>query len=371
MAEQPPAPRRGPGRPSESYPEEQRALRLADWPAPDRAAWEAAIARGEDDLDEAGAAAHLRRATRRNRIQAWGQFLNALRRWGDLDPAAPPESRPTPERIGRWIGELRERGQRPSTTHRLLLELSLTVADMAPSGDWAWIRRHPRAPTPQEIRAGRKPIAPFDAGALLLAAEQRLAALEAGPRQVATARAWRDIAIVVLAVHTGLRVTNLGDLVVGRHLERLDGVWRLSLEAQETKTGRPFSVLLSERIGGLLDRWMDHWRPVLLGGREDHGALWLNAGGRATQAKALPLVFARVGEELLGRKVNPHLVRHVMATGLLRDDPTAVRRAAAGLGHANTRSVSEVYDRSGSAGAQQLWRTTLRRAARGQGWAGP
>lgn len=369
MADQAPAPRRR-GRPSESYPEDQRALRLDEWPALDRAAWEAAVSRGQDELDEAGAAAHLRRATRRNRIQAWGMFLNALRLWGELDPAAPPESRPTPERIGRWIAGLRARGQRPSTTHRLLVELSLTIADMVPGVDWGWIRRHPQAPTQQAIRAGRKPIAPFDPGALLLAAEARLAEMEAGRRQATTARAWRDIAIVMLAVYTGLRMSNLGSLVLGRHVARLDGAWRLSLEAAETKTGRALSVMLAARPAALLDRWVDHWRPVLLGGRADPGALWLNVGGTATQPKALPCVFHRVGRDLLGRPLNPHIVRHVMATGLLLDDPTAVRRAAAGLGHANTRSVNEVYDRSGSAGAQRLWRATLRRAARGQGWAG-
>jgi hypothetical protein len=114
------AARRRRGRPSETYPEERRAMRFEARPALDQAAWTAARSTSADIFEDAGSAAHLRGATQQNRVHAWGRFLTFLDLEGALDREVPPETRPTRERIGAWIRLMRPM-QCASTTQRMLL----------------------------------------------------------------------------------------------------------------------------------------------------------------------------------------------------------------------------------------------------------
>ncbi|MFC7540444.1 hypothetical protein ACFQU2_14525 [Siccirubricoccus deserti] len=67
---------------------------------------------------------------------------------------------------------------------------------------------------------------------------------------------------------------------------------------------------------------------------------------------------------LIGQCVNPHSIRHAIATGMLQHDPRDVEVAGAALAHRGSRSVNEVYDQSGRAAAQKEWRGLQRRIAR-------
>lgn len=134
--------RQGTSRRLRSYPEAGRAMPLQNWPAADRAAWEVAVAPGTDFLDEPGAASHLAPSTRQLLARTWGQFLVFLDRHGELDGAASPAKRATPERVGAWLNSLKPR-LRATVTLRMLIGLSFVLAKMAPDQDWSWIRRHP------------------------------------------------------------------------------------------------------------------------------------------------------------------------------------------------------------------------------------
>jgi hypothetical protein len=58
------------------------------------------------------------------------------------------------------------------------------------------------------------------------------------------------------------------------------------------------------------------------------------------------------------------MARYTQATGLMLDRPGDARRAAAGLGHVGTRSMTEHYDASGGEGASRLWHRLVREAKR-------
>lgn len=347
-------PRRGPGRPSESYPAEQRARRLADWPAPDRAAWERACRTAEGFFDDPGAAASLRASTWRNRVAAWGAYLNFLERHGELDPTLPPETRPTPARVGAWIAELTTH-RRATTVQRLLIELTLTAKALAPGQDWGWIKRHPNRPRREALRAARKPVTPFDAGRLLEAALTELSRLEQGARTYTTARDVRDLTLIVVGLYTGLRASNLASIRVGQHLTPVDDRFRIGFSADEIKTREAFTVFLTPPVRQLVEHYIATWRPLLLGEVEDQGNLWLASKSRVITASGVYGIFRKWGERLIGRPINPHLARHTVATGLMTENPTALPYAAAALGHRNTRSVNETYDCTGMEGAHLAW----------------
>ena len=161
--------------------------------------------------------------------------------------------------------------------------------------------------------------------------------------------------MVLLATYTGLRKANLANLCLGKQLRTIEGGYAISLEAGETKTGRPMDLILAPAVAKALTNYISIWRPILLGDKPPEERLWLGRAGAPLAWSYPHIAFRRVGLALLARPLRPHLVRHTMATGLLIDDPTATWLAGAGLGHINTRSIDEIYDRSGTAGAHRAW----------------
>jgi hypothetical protein len=100
---------------------------------------------------------------------------------------------------------------------------------------------------------------------------------------------------------------------------------------------------------------------------DDPGALWLIRGWKPIDQNTVHQVFKRVGQCLLGQHLHPHMARSTMATGLMLDRPGDTRRAADGLGHLGTRTMSEHYDASGTEGVSRLWPGLVRGAKkRGQ-----
>jgi integrase len=351
------------GRPSASFPPEARRLRPELWPAADREAWARATT-PSGPLDPPSPAAHLRPATRDSRAGAWGRYLSFLAAHDQLDPAEATADRLTPERLGLWIGSMRDRVS-AHTVHRLVLDLSFAIAAMVPERDWGWVRRHPARPRHAEVVASRKPVAPFDAPRLVEAALGLCARADAAPPSPEAARDYRDGLLLALAAYTGLRRANLAAIRIGESLVQHDGGgFRLTFEGPSLKTGGTLDVPVPEALVPHLRRHLEVHRPLLLAGRPDHGLLWVGRAGRPLSYTWLYNLFVRRGRELLGRPVNPHAARHAIATGLLAADPRAVGVAGAALAHSGARSVTEVYDRSGRAGAETEWRRLSKQAVR-------
>lgn len=353
------------GRRRDTMPLEVRRLDPSQWPRPDRLAWEAAVRSAPSPFDPPGAAAHLADTTKRARSGSWGAFLAFLESVGDLDPAEEPADRLTEPRLRAWILRLRQRVA-PATLAQLLRDVSLAAAAMSPDHSWTWVRRHPLRPKPAEIRAGRKPIVPFDAADLV---EQAIAECETADAEAPTpaqARRYRDGLLLALASLTALRRRNLAEITIGRHIREVGDGWRLTFEEEDTKTGAVLELRMPDILVVPLRAYLTRHRPVLLAGKPEHGRLWVNVGGEPLAYEALYGLFARKGQKLMGRHINPHLTRHTLATTLLTEDPSDIATAAAALAHRGTRSVSEVYDRSGRDGALLEWARVLR-ALRRQG----
>ncbi len=352
------------GRRSESIPLEMRRLTPDLWPPADRAAWERAIRPGDGPFDPPGRAAHLAPITQRSRAGTWGNFLAFLEARGDLDPAEGPAERLTYKRLTAWLGTLHQRTS-ANTIRQIILSFSLAIAAMVPEQNWSWIRQHADRPRHAAAQASRKPVVSFDPVLLAARALALCDAADASPPSHDASLAHRDGLILALTTYVGLRCKNLMGLRLGETvLEAGDG-YRLTFASMDIKNGVTVDLPLPATLVPYLRRYIEEHRPRILNGAPEEGWLFISERRRPLSDHSLYDVFRRWGEELLGQPINPHAIRHAIATGLLVADPRSVRVAGAALAHRGTRSVNEIYDRSGRAGAEAEWRR-LRRSVTGR-----
>ena len=320
----------GGGRHSASFPLEMRRQMPDLWPAADRAAWERATAAAAGPFDPPGAAAHLKPAARRARAGSWGNFLAFLASRGDLKPAEAPASRLTPARLTAWLAAIRQRTS-ANTVNQFVRELSLAIAAMAPERDWSWVRQHPDRPRDAEVRASRKPVAPIDLALLVDRALALCDAADAAPASLEASCDHRDGLLLALTAYVGLRRGNITGLRLGATLRQVGEGYRLVLEGGAVKNGVPIDVPVPATLVPHLRRHIEAHRPRLLDGAPDHGWLFIGQAGRPLAYGCLYGIFRRRGAELIGQPINPHAIRHAIATGLLLDNPRAVAVAGAAL----------------------------------------
>jgi integrase len=205
---------------------------------------------------------------------------------------------------------------------------------MAPEVDWRWLRdvvnRLHGAATPA------RPIAPH-----LVPLRRRIKAGYALMRKAETnelllpmlrAGRFRDGLMLVLQSQRALRLANLTMIRIGKHLIRMsDGYW-LQFEAAEMKARRPFETPAPAELTETIDRYLGHWRPLLLrGGTTD--ALWLTQAGRAMQSYSVASRMTKLTRRLFDKTMSTHKFRHGLASHIADEMPDQVLMAVPMLGH--------------------------------------
>jgi site-specific recombinase XerD len=184
-------------------------------------------------------------------------------------------------------------------------------------------------------------------------------AMTASVDQIALDRI-RNCLYVAIAVNTGLRPRNQVGMHLDKNLIRRDAGWEVLFEPEEVKNGEPILHQVPVVLCPFIDRYVSVDRPRLLDRcRYPSHAVWLSTKGRELSAPGGALVFARIGQEMLGYPLNPNCVRHVQATRILENDPRDLTTASLALAHTDLATVSMYYDQSGSNAAQMVWRQVL------------
>jgi hypothetical protein len=134
-----------------------------------------------------------------------------------------------------------------------------------------------------------------------------------------------------------LRRRNLAALELGRTLVNTDGIWRIVIPANETKTHEPEDRLFPSVLLPHLEAYLAVHRPYLAGltGRWHKpagNALWILTDGSAMTEMALYDRIRLVARERLGVALNPHIFRGIVATTLAIEDPEHILAAAPVLG---------------------------------------
>jgi site-specific recombinase XerD len=122
-------------------------------------------------------------------------------------------------------------------------------------------------------------------------------------------------------------------------------VGRLRIGADKNK--RPIEVPLPDTYSAWIERYLDYYRPLLLGrsaGPLAGDALWLSGHGRPLTAKGVGVCVSTATKRELGRDINPHLFRKIITTELAIRDPAHVGVAQSLLGHADYRTTQQAYN---------------------------
>ena len=200
----------------------------------------------------------------------------------------------SPSHIEGYVGRLEAQGVASSSIWSYLSHLGNMARVLAPEVDWRWLRG-----VVNRLHGGATParlIAPH-----LVPLRRRIKAGHALMREAETvdrlppllrAGRFRDGLMLVLQSQRAFRLANLTMIRIGNHLIRQsDGYW-LQFEAAEMKARRPFETPAPAELTEAIDRYLQHWRPLLLqDGTTD--ALWLTQAGRATAGSRSLRSYAR------------------------------------------------------------------------------
>ena len=201
----------------------------------------------------------------------------------------PPTARVTPATVGEWLAQM---GQLVAPYTRLLRATSLLTMMTAaqPGTDWGWLRRA-IARLQHNVAPGNRKAGRVRSSAVLLALGLRLmaeveaadmatpgaaigaAATGAAVRTMTSRRAgllravqYRNGLMIGLLALRPLRLRNLLGLELGLTLCAVgDNEHRIVFGATETKTGEPIEVGWPADLEPHLRRYLDHYRPRLLG----------------------------------------------------------------------------------------------------------
>ena len=351
-------------------------LKVKDWPAVHRAAWERATAPVE--LFAARNIAHKWRDTSRTKTaKGYGAWVDWCLGRPDLGPAI-PESTPgtfvTRETVRAYLDDLAARGVSTFTGANRVQELHDALKAMAPDGDWSWLsqafRNLYKAARPVRDKAGRLK----DLPALeKLGAELMEEARTAPPRDyrrgegvTALQRAllFRDGLIIALLCRRPLRIRNLADLALGENLFLdPDGIG-IAFGAGAMKGNRPLDVPFPPDLVPSLEHYLEEVRPVLLttsakapGTPIDD--LWVSRDGTALCEVSLHKAIRRRTDEAFGDAIPPHWFRDAAATFVALKAPAAASIIRDVLGHSSVDVATRRYNHAGTAAAARRYSDLL------------
>ncbi len=321
-------------------------LPFGDWPAADRAAWEALFVEG-DVLEDPGAAVHWAAATRDTNQRHFGRWLGWVRAEDALAFDLEPVARATQARVLAYGRALRDRGLAPNTVQSSLLGLTTVLAHMAPHHDWGWLRalngRLKSWARPSVDRRDRH----LPAAAVFATLLATLAATRPGPdATLEDILLWRDTLILAILTVIPIRLKNLAALRIADHLSRNGDEWRLDLDASETKAKRPHAAVLPPELAPHLEAWLDEIRPRLPGAAA-HDGLWPSSqGARPLAYSSLYIRIMKRSTALFGVGINPHAFRTIAATFAAERAPDAPTLAATLLNHSDPHTTEVHYVRA-------------------------
>jgi integrase len=159
------------------------------------------------------------------------------------------------------------------------------------------------------------------------------------------------------------RARNLAETVIGTSLQRRGNVWWATFGSEQTKNKRPIEVPLPDTYSAWIERYLDHYRPLLLARSSAlvaGDAFWLSGRGKPLTTKGVGRCVSAVTKRELGRAINPHLFRKVITTELAIHDPGHVGIAQPLLGHADYRTTQQAYNLGRAIDAARQYQSFVR-----------
>jgi integrase len=143
-----------------------------------------------------------------------------------------------------------------------------------------------------------------------------------------------------------LRLCNLSGMLVDHNiaLNQLDE-YELQYEPHVTKTRARIRAPLPDELAPWIKRWLEVVRPSLLRvkGREGR-AMWITSKGTDMAEITLYYRFCKATKQETGKRINPHLCRKIIVTGIAIGAPEMIELAPEALDHTSRRHTKDAYD---------------------------
>jgi len=228
----------------------------------------------------------------------------------------------------------------PSGASSAIGHLQLALRAIAPEVSWSWMRQIQRRLTFRTIRREKRD--KLVHAAVLIELGERLIEESQHQGAVRDPIAFRDGMIIMFLAHRPLRRSNLAVLELGRHVADLGNRVTIALDGCETKNGRPIDTQVPDSMVALFKRYIYEVRP-LIAGSSRHAALWASPKGGPFTADGIYRMVIRRTRLALGRGINPHLFRDIVATTFALERPDLVRLTMDLLSHASFATTDKFY----------------------------
>jgi integrase len=362
------------------------ALLVSAWPAADRHAWEAACRPGER-LKRGGAAAHMKPVTRADLAQRYGYFLDHLARHGKLRPDDTPAGQVTLENVTPYVVELQARVG-SVTVYGSIYKLRRTAELLAPERDFLWLREIENDLDFVKVAKSKYPRLVMsstlvDAGMSLFAkadessaqrefrsagnerrAEVRRARGAADRGELKDAVLARNGVMIALLAVCPIRLKNFAALQLGTSLQQIGDTWWVVVEPEDAKPGRADERPVPAFLVPLIERYLEHYRPLLGRGRlkPDAGAVWISsANGNAMRQSGVERTIRRTTGLSIGIEIGPHMFRTAAGTEAAIRAVGMPGLASALLQHRDPRVTEVHYNKATSHQAAQTYEELLER----------
>ena len=147
-----------------------------------------------------------------------------------------------------------------------------------------------------------------------------------------------------------LRRRSLAALEIGRHLQRVAGLYIIELDEEDTKSGHPVEFDVPEVLTDRFTTYLERYRPLFPRAAEER-ALWLSTKGGPLRADAIYHVVCRRTADAFEVAIHPHLFRDIAVTAIAREAPGALDVARDLLTHAKRETTQKYYSRAQTADA--------------------
>jgi integrase/recombinase XerD len=319
-------------------------LSFSDWPAEDRARWEAAF-KIADRFDASSCGAHLAPATRKARRESYGRFLGFISTIHPNRLTAPPEARIDRSIVARYVDWRRRSGEVASLAVDLG-HLRDALKLICPSTDWSWLLAITRRMAAAARGKSQKYHLITSDRLYLLGIElmdRAVADADAGQRiDKAHAFQYRDGLLIALLALIPLRSRTLTALRIGQHLVKTGDLWALDIPAADTKSRRALDFPVSREMSARIDLHLEQFRRSIPGA-DKHTGLWPSNKSRPMCANAIYLAVRKRTKKAFGFGVNLHRFRHAAASFWSSQDPVNVRGVKDVLGQASFRTTEKHY----------------------------
>jgi integrase len=245
-------------------------------------------------------------------------------------------------------------------------ELYDAIRVMAPDRDWTWLRRIQNALRARSVSVRDKRARMRSAPELVELGKKLMRRAETDRTKPSLTRAvsYRDGLMIALLAHRPLRRSNLAAIKLGRHLIRQSHGYRLYFSAAEVKGRRPIEAPLPTSLVADVDRYLDHYRPILLtrGGRQKPAAcdaFWVSDTATALAANSIPNRIKKHTREAFGKHLSPHLFRDCAATTIALNGPKHARSIMSILGHSTLRTSEKHYNQARSLDASRRYQSVV------------